>query len=244
MKKLWTAFYMSLKMFSALPLPQGRWEEDLRKHSTACLPLVGLALGGLWWGLAVLARRLLPAALAGALIAALPFLLTGFIHLDGFMDTSDAMLSWRDREARLRILKDVHVGAFAVIALALLLLFQFAACLSLERLFPLMLLPVLSRSGSALCVLLLKPLGHSEYATAANVPRGFALAVGAEALLALIALGAFGGWSALLAGAAAIAGYGLSMRWCVRTLGGVSGDLCGFALTVSEFCGLIALSIV
>ena len=235
---------MSLKMFSALPLPQGRWEEGLRKHSTACLPLVGLVLGALWWGLSALARWLLPAALAGAVIAALPFLLTGFIHLDGFMDTSDAMLSWREREVRLRILKDVHVGAFAVIALALLVLFQFAASLSVRTLFPLLLLPVLSRSGSALCVLLLRPLGHSEYATAEDAPRGFALAVGAEALLALIALGIFGGWGALAVGVAAIAGYGLSMRWCVRTLGGVSGDLCGFALTVSELCGLIVLAVV
>ena len=244
MKKLWTAFYMSLKMFSALPLPQGRWEEELRKHSTACLPLVGLVLGAIWWGLACLARRFLPDALAGAIIAALPFLLTGFIHLDGFMDTSDAMLSWRDREVRLKILKDVHVGAFAVIALALLMLFQFAACLSLRMLFPLLLIPVLSRSGSALCVLLLRPLGHSEYAKAADAPRSFALAVCVEALLALFALVAFGGWRALTAGMAAIAGYGLSMRWCVRTLGGVSGDLCGFALTVSELCALFVLAIV
>ena len=244
MKKLWTAFYMSLKMFSALPLPQGRWEEGLRKHATACLPLVGLVLGGLWWGLAALARRFLPPPLAGALVAALPFLLTGFIHLDGFMDTSDAMLSWRDRETRLKILKDVHVGAFAVIALALLMLFQFAAALSVRTLFPLLLIPVLSRAGSALCVLLLRPLGHSEYATAADAPRGFAQAVGAEALLAMVALGILGGWDGLIAGAATIAGYGLSMSWCVRTLGGVSGDLCGFALTVSELCGLIALAIV
>ena len=65
------------------------------------------------------------------------------------MDTSDAMLSWREREARLRILKDVHVGAFAVIALTLLVLFQFAASLSVRTLFPLLFLPVLSRSGSA-----------------------------------------------------------------------------------------------
>ena len=160
------------------------------------------------------------------------------------MDTSDAMLSWRDREVRLKILKDVHVGAFAVIALALLMLFQFAACLSLRMLFPLLLIPVLSRSGSALCVLLLRPLGHSEYAKAADAPRSFALAVCVEALLALFALVAFGGWRALTAGMAAIAGYGLSMRWCVRTLGGVSGDLCGFALTVSELCALFVLAIV
>ena len=230
-------------MFTALPLPDGRWEDGLRKHSTACLPLVGLVVGGLWWGAALLARRLLPAHLAGAAIAALPFLATGFIHLDGFMDSCDAMLSWREREARLKILKDVHVGSFSVVALGLLFLFQFAAAMSAENLFPLMLIPVLSRAGSALCVLTLRPLGHSAYASAADAPRGFALAVCTEAALALALMALIGGWPGLAAGAAAIAGYALPMRWCVRTLGGVSGDLCGFALTVSELCGLIALAL-
>lgn len=234
---------MCLRMFTALPLPDGRWEEGLRKQSTACLPLVGLLLGALWWALALAARALLPAYLSAATIAAYPFLITGFIHLDGFMDTSDAMLSWRDREARLKILKDVHVGSFAVVSIALLFLFQFAACASVERLFPLLLIPLLSRAGSALSVLLIRPLGHSEYAAAGEVSGNCALAVGAAVLVALILLAAFGGWRGLGAGAVTIAAYAAAMAWCVRTLGGVSGDLCGYALTVSELCGLIAMAI-
>lgn len=36
-------------------------------------------------------------------------------HADGFMDTMDALHSYRDRERKLEILKDSHIGAFAVI---------------------------------------------------------------------------------------------------------------------------------
>ena len=44
-----------------------------------------------------------------------PVIVTGGIHVDGLLDTSDALSSWRDREKRLEILKDSHAGAFAVI---------------------------------------------------------------------------------------------------------------------------------
>ena len=40
---------------------------------------------------------------------------TGGIHLDGLLDTADAMSSYQERERRLEILKDSHAGAFAVI---------------------------------------------------------------------------------------------------------------------------------
>ena len=61
--------------------------------------------------------------------------------------------------------------------------------------------------------------------------------------LALAALGAALGWRGLVVGAAVGGGYALAMRWCVHALGGVSGDLAGFSLTVSELCGLVALAI-
>ena len=42
-------------------------------------------------------------------------LVTGGIHLDGLLDTADALSSWQTRERRLEILKDSHAGAFAII---------------------------------------------------------------------------------------------------------------------------------
>ena len=37
------------------------------------------------------------------------------IHLDGYLDTMDALSSWREKQRRLEILKDPHAGAFAII---------------------------------------------------------------------------------------------------------------------------------
>ena len=190
----------------------------------------------------MLAAAVLPAGLAGAVIAALPFLLSGFMHLDGFMDTSDAILSWRPLEERLRILKDSHTGSFAVVNLAMLMLFTYGAALSAltADLRVLVLIPVVSRCGSAFCVTTLKPLGHSEYKDAhGSVAQRLAIVV--VYILSMLA-GVLWLGRGVIALAATTLGYALAMLWAARTLKGVSGDLAGFALSIAETCGLAVLA--
>ena len=55
-----------------------------------------------------------------------PFILTGMLHLDGYMDVCDALLSRRDKQEKLRILKDPHTGAFAVISVIMLFILNFS----------------------------------------------------------------------------------------------------------------------
>lgn len=242
--KVIRAFFMCLGMFSALPCPWRPWDEDARGLMTACLPLVGAMIGGLWYVLSLLGRALLPDALTAALIAALPFLLTGFMHLDGFMDTSDAILSWRPLEQRQTILKDVHCGSFAVVAVVLLTTGMFAAASDVrtDDMRPLVLIPVASRCMSAFCVTMLKPIGHSEYA---QMEHNLGTPLAAVAMLLLTALigGIWIGTVGLVCVAATVLGYALAMIWSARTLQGVSGDLAGHALCIGELCGLIALAI-
>lgn len=51
-------------------------------------------------------------------ISCAPLIITGGFHVDGFMDTMDALHSYQPRERKLEILKDSHIGAFSVIKLA------------------------------------------------------------------------------------------------------------------------------
>ena len=57
-----------------------------------------------------------------------PIIITGGIHMDGFLDTQDALGSYQPRERRLEILKDSHAGAFAIISCAVYLM-MYVACL-------------------------------------------------------------------------------------------------------------------
>ncbi len=242
MKRFWNAFCMCYGMFTALPCPNRVWDESARGLMLVCLPIVGALLGLLWTALGTLGMTWLTPSLCAALIAALPWLLTGFIHLDGYMDTCDAILSWRPLEQRLRILKDVHTGAFAVVGLGLLMMFSYAAAIDLDwfDLQALIFIPVVSRCGSAYCVMTMKPLGHSEYARTEG-KSAHLVAVVAMWLIAVVICTV---WLKAFAIALLIetAAYAAAMAWASHTLKGVSGDVAGFALSVAECAGLIALS--
>lgn len=235
---------MCLGMFSSIPCPYRPWDEDARSLMTAMLPLVGAVIGGLWYLLSLICGFVLPRTLWAALIAVLPFLLTGFMHLDGFMDTADAVLSWRPLEERQKILKDVHCGSFAVVCVVMLMLGMFAAANdALEKdLNALLFIPAASRCLSAFCVCALPKIGHSEYSGLRNT--GAAPVVSAVLLVCCLLLGGlFAGGRCVIALLAVVLGYGLAMLRAFRSLGGVSGDLAGFSLCIGELCGLIALAV-
>ena len=115
-KEVLYSFITAFSTWSRVPMPQIPWKQDNMKYALCFFPLVGALTGGLF----LLAARGLgyvsgASYFRGVLLALIPALVTGGIHLDGFCDTADALSSHRDRETRLRILKDPHAGAFAVI---------------------------------------------------------------------------------------------------------------------------------
>ena len=231
-------FFMAWGMFLTIPCPKKIWRESARRKMLACLPLIGLIVGGIW-ALCAWLGSFLPQPLAALLCAAAPWLITGFMHLDGYMDVCDAVLSRRDLETRQRILKDSHCGAFAVICLALLVLCQWAVFLSAEALppWPLPLIPAASRACAALAVPTLRPMSTSQYSA---MTRG-----GAPVVFAAIVLAAVCGLSVLLwdsfAPLAAAVCYWLAAWYAFRQLDGMSGDVSGFALTIAELGGAAVL---
>jgi adenosylcobinamide-GDP ribazoletransferase len=241
---------MSFGMFCALPQPSHVWDEEAVNLVLPCLPLVGVCIGVLWWSAAKLMFCSgIPIPLASAVVALTPFFASGFLHLDGYMDTSDAVLSCRPLEDKLRILKDPHVGAFAVIMLAVLFVVQFAtACAVVEKEshVALLIIPVLSRSCAALSLLCLKPISQSVYAkmfrqntTRAHVLFLLCIAVSGIALACFLAR-----VSGLIVAVSVIVGFTGAMAWAYRNLKGISGDLAGFALTAGELCGLVAMAVI
>ena len=239
MKTYLHAFAMCQSMFCAIPCPWQVWDEKARDRMLLFLPLVGLEIGALWailaWGCGCLG---VPGPVRALLLAALPYLATGCIHLDGFMDVTDAVKSWRSPERRREILKDSHVGSFAVIGLCMLMLAQFAVFVSIsadKNCGILLLIPAVSRCGSALAVTALPSMSTSQYA-AQSKPVSHLIVL--SAMLCLFVLLGFALWGRMgFALIGCMAGYGLALRRGYRNLEGMNGDIAGYALTVSELCG-------
>lgn len=121
MKNLARSFCIAISMYSGIPMPQFKWEKEDMKYSICFFPFVGVIVGAvclLWWQIVQFFNI---NYLAGTLIlSVIPLAVTGGIHVDGFMDCSDVFSSYREREKKLEILKDPHIGAFAVIKFAVL----------------------------------------------------------------------------------------------------------------------------
>lgn len=246
MKNYLTAFAMTQSMFCALPCPWKTWEEKARPYMLLFLPVVGLEIGILWVMLnLVLGWIGIPRMLYALCMTALPFLVTGFIHLDGFLDVTDAVCSWRDLERRREILKDSHVGSFAVVWCIFLLLGGFACFASIPEwadMRCLILIPVVSRCCSAIAVLRLPSMSTSQYAGAQKTP-GWHVPVLAAAAVLVIVIGfcVFGKYGLVPAGG--LVGYGLALRRSYRSLEGMNGDISGYCITISEFCAAAVLAL-
>lgn len=245
MKTYLHAFMMCQSMFCAIPCPWKTWDEKAKDKILLFLPLVGLEIGALWAVLVWLCRLLnLPAMVTGLLACACPWVLTGFLHLDGFMDVLDAVKSWRDLERRREILKDSHVGSFAVIGIVLLVLSQFVFFTSApDRNGKILLfIPAVSRCCSALAVTGLKSMSTSQYAQQ-TTPRAH-IPILTGLLLALIAAGFLCCGKAGFALAGCVAGYGLSLFRAYRSLQGMNGDIAGYCLTIGELCAVAVYALI
>ena len=242
---------MALGMFSRMPLPFHIWDEKLTAHMVASLPLVGLVIGGLWWLAALLFMTLnLPLMLMAAILAISPFFFAGFIHLDGYMDTSDALLSYRPLEDKLRILKDPNVGAFAVVMLGILFLLQFAAMYTVAEnggaIALLISISVVSRSCSALSIFVLKHMPQSNYASllAKNASASHKIFIVTTAVAAAGLSFHYAGILGLIVVAAVVLGYVAALAFAYKEFKGISGDLLGYAMVIAELCGLLALAVI
>ena len=241
---------MALGMFTGIPLPFHIWDEKLTSIMVVSFPLVGVVIGAIWWGVGtLLLMPTFPLMIVAALLTVTPFLTAGFIHLDGYMDTSDAMLSRRPLDDKLRILKDPRVGAFAVVMLVILFLLQFASLYSVvegRRFFALLIsISVISRCCSSLSIFTLRHMPISNYTALLGKNKKAIHKI----FVILITCGAIGfsyyyaGIYGLIVSAAVVIGYMLAIWTVYKDFEGISGDLLGYALVISELFGLIALAL-
>ena len=232
------------------PAPVGR-EVGL---SLLWYPAVGLLLGLLLWGTAVV---LSPVAipLAASIVVAVWVLSTGALHLDGLADTVDAWAGGRrERERTLAIMKDHYSGPVGVAAVVCLLLLKFGALSALlftrrsqvwgEMQFACayILPPTLARGAVPLL------FAHTPYLRVRGIgadlaqyqSRAGAWVIAAATGLAAIA---FGRWYGLLATATTVVTYLIMRRAFIRRLGGMTGDCAGAMIEVIETFTVVALAL-
>lgn len=118
---------VAFSMYSKIPMPRVEWNEKNLRYALCFFPFVGAVTGALLFCWMFLCQRYAANLLLQTLpLLVIPLLVTGGIHADGFLDTSDALSSYKSKEEKLLILKDPHIGSFAVIKFLLLCLIYLA----------------------------------------------------------------------------------------------------------------------
>ena len=231
------SFLIVLSFISTIPVPQKflpSWENNNLRYFCVMLPVTGVIFSLSW---AVLWQMLswpgMSAILRGFIMMFLTLALTGGLHLDGLMDTCDAIFSHRDRDTRLRILSDTHAGSFAVMGCIIVLI---AKTLLFSELFThnindysLYLVPIYSRLGMAFL------LADMPFAK----PGGLAVMLGSSRHRSdnIYLAGMFLILSALsmnVIPAMMILCLLIHVIICMKIFGGITGDLLGAFVEASE----------
>lgn len=118
-------FLLGLQFLTRLPVgkPIAFSTENLRM-AISFFPIIGLVIGGIV-AIPVVIIPFTEYRISGLLCLLLYIWVTGGMHLDGVADVADGFYANRDRERTLEIMKDSHIGAFGVIAIALVLLSKY-----------------------------------------------------------------------------------------------------------------------
>src|SRR5690625_1740998 len=119
---------LAFQFLTTIPLKKEvSWKAPRAKAFVAFFPIVGLVLGCLLVIQAYVLINWSPLsnfAIAGWLLTFSLFY-SGGLHLDGWADFHDAIFSRKKKHEKLAIMKDPHMGTFAMLAVLLLLFWRF-----------------------------------------------------------------------------------------------------------------------
>ncbi len=248
MKKLWRGLVTAFSMYSALPMPQVAWDADSMKYALCFFPFVGAAVGALCflWGWMCSWLGLSAFLYAGGMVL-IPLLVTGGIHLDGFVDTSDGLHSHLEPARKLEIMKDPHIGAFGVIRCGMYLLALFALAGALAGkpgAAPLYALGFWTARGFSAFAIVTFPAAKNTGLARLFADNADKKTVRVVAVLAVLA--GFAGmlwahlWAGLAAAALSLILYYWFYRMSRREFGGITGDLAGYLVCLLELLYLAA----
>lgn len=252
---------MAISMFTVIPLPRYQWDDEGGKNIMKFYPVIGLIVGLIWYGSFRLLNLLGASIMVTAAITLIiPFVLTGMLHLDGYMDVCDALLSRRNKEEKLRILKDPHTGAFAVISVVMLFIVNFSGIYTVisnsiqgnsvnninTSAIGLILIPIISRSLMGYLLLSKESMKGSSLGAffkqgTGKVDRFILLSC---LIISSIILVFIFGICGLIMSLAMILASTFLVNKSAKEFDGMSGDSAGYGLVIAETIGVLILSFI
>lgn len=252
MKSVWNSCKAAFAMFSKIPVPMVDWNKENMKYMMCFFPFVGAVIGMLTWltGCILGNHVKLEPFFLTVILTVIPVVVTGGIHVDGLLDTSDALSSWQERTRRLEILKDSHAGAFAVITACVYFILWLGAWSQLQNnpkgICIMSMGYMMSRCLSGIGVITF-PKAKSD-GTVAEFSRNASEITARNILMVMfVILMALMLWVSPVMGVLAVLSALLVFWWyhhmAMKYFGGTTGDLSGFFLCICEVVMALVLAL-
>ncbi len=246
---LFRSFVSAVTFLTVLPFGGsiGLGTNDI-SYSRAFYPLVGLLIGLFLLILEKVIGLFLPELVNAAILLFSLLIITRGLHLDGFMDVCDGLFGGFTRERRLEIMRDPHVGSFAVAGCFCLLLLKFALLVAVcdmppsDKLNSLLLFPVVSRWAMVISLQCFPYIRREGLGSAFHVDKtkAWTASAFAFAMATAVSLILFG-WLGLMLLILMSCGALLIGWYVTRVLGGLTGDVYGATNEIIEVTCLMSL---
>lgn len=236
------SFWIALQFLTRIHIVhRDHWDMEDFGKSVPYFAFIGIIIGILSTIVYLLSLAFLNQELAALFTIIFQFLITGGLHADGFMDTSDGLFSGRDRERKLEIMKDSRVGSNGVVGFVFLTLlkWQTLAALPPYAAIPMIILITAYSKCGIVMSIRLYPYARKEgmgkafayLSPSSSLPASFFTIIIATALM--LWMNASGTYFIALF-FLAIA-FNLTLNsYCTKHLGGLTGDTYGFVSEATE----------
>ena len=237
-------FLIALQFLTVIPIKIKAVDEKRISKSIIYFPLAGLLLGLILVG----ASRFLSflnfeqVYINIILVISLVFLTAG-MHLDGLADTADALLSRKNKEEMLRIMRDSHIGVMGVLAIISIILLKIAFLSSVNvslKTISLLLMCTLSRWSLVLAMFLF-PYARQEGKAKIFIQRMNFKTFISSTIIALVCTVAIWQLRGLfIIAVTAVSAYIIG-NFINKKIGGITGDTLGAMNEVIEVIVLFSI---
>jgi len=238
-------FLAALSFLTIFPV-SGRFSSQNLARSLIFYPVVGCILGGLCWGIYALIAEHLPVPILSFAVILLYTGVTGALHLDGVGDVCDAFgTPGRNRTRLLSIMRDSRIGAFGAVGIFMVLLGKliFIDELLVEgQTIVVFLMPLVGRGLIVPCIVFF------PYARSKGLGSPLQKAGGAILILSLLCMSVpfilYWDPRPVVALIPALTGLIFMALYFRRRLGGLTGDIYGFLIEISELVFLFGVILI
>jgi adenosylcobinamide-GDP ribazoletransferase len=238
-------FITGFQFLTRIPIKvQTQWKPESFSHSVKFFPviggIIGLLLSGTLYGAQNFWNVKLPIHFVAIGLILLEIIITGGLHCDGLMDTVDGVFSGRPREKMLEIMKDSRVGAFGSMSFCLLIFVKYSLIMDIDPVslpLAILVMPIVGRTAVVAAITLYpyaraEGLGKAFYQSAHKYTLYVA---GLCSALLLIPLGKI----AIASGLVGIVFALLFSEYVSKRLGGLTGDVYGAIVELTEIITLL-----